>query len=114
MDPTKNFDHLDPKLKDTYARVMGTAPTAPGNIAQPAAINPASLPPQNQPVTSMQNPNIGPNPGTGPTVNSVPMESSTVVTQPAPDMNAPTNSTFFSNPSPATTNPAQAPVQAGA
>ena len=129
MDPTKNFDHLDPKLKDTYARVMGTAPagtgdTAPVPIVSPTlAATPGGSPVQdsmNQPLSPVSNPNTGPNPGTGPTINSIPTDTSTIVAQsvtPAPAetpaiMNAaPATSSFFSNPSPATTDPTQTPVQ---
>lgn len=103
MDPTKNFDHLDPKLKDTYARVMGTA--------TPAAGQPVGAPVQAPPIGTIPNQNMGPNPGTGPTVNTVP-DASTVVAPPSPEMTAPATSSFFSSPSPATTAPAQAPVQA--
>jgi hypothetical protein len=76
---------------------------------------PAAFPTQqsaNQPFTPA--PAEGPNPGTGPTINSIPTDtttmfapaddSSTMVT-PAPDTNAPATSSFFSNPSPATTEP---------
>jgi hypothetical protein len=145
MDPTKNFDHLDPKLKETYARVMGTAPSGTGDItqnsvAQPAtsdpslstttAVNPPQdIQPQNQytaspmdqPLSPFQNPNMGPNPGTGPMINSIPTDTTTIVTppvqtaptEPAQDMNAPATSSFFSNPSPATTDPTQNPTQQG-
>jgi hypothetical protein len=145
MDPTKNFDHLDPKLKDTYARVMGTTPGGPGDPGQPTA-DPAALAaspapdptqgatsqPQNQfnaspldqPLSStpFQNSNEGPNPGTGPTINSIPTDTTTMVAPPAPtvpseqapDTNSPATSSFFSNPSPATADPAQNPVQPSA
>ena len=141
MDPTKNFDHLDPKLKDTYARVMGT--TAPGGdaqtpTAQPTAADPnVTTPPvadpsqsvmnpiQNQfnpapldqPLSPIQNQNTDPNPGTGPTINSIPTDTTTMISPPlteaAPDTNAPTTSSFFSNPSPATTDPTQGPIPMG-
>ena len=119
MDPTKNFDHLDPKLKETYARVMGT--TA-GDAAspQPAAAAPAQPPApgndfnQQPAVPAYPNQNMGPNPGTGPTISSIPQATSTVVAapqqaQPAADPNGQTGS-FFSNPSPATADPTQAAV----
>ena len=35
MDPTKSFDHLDPKLKETYARVMGTSTSGNSDTATP-------------------------------------------------------------------------------
>jgi hypothetical protein len=139
MDPTKNFDHLDPKLKETYARVMGTATGVPGTAVQNSVAQPATPAPQptapgtdqnylNQPLASgtvnqqsgLPNQNIEPNPGTGPTVSSIPQETSTVIpaampqAQSAPDMNSPATSSFFSNPSPATTDPAQNPVPSGA
>jgi len=135
MDPTKNFDHLDPKLKDTYARVMGTTPAAPADAAQPAPAQPAANPafaapgaaqpqnqfstPMDQPITPAQNPYTGPNPGTGPSVGAIPTETTQMIAQPAQPAPAannapPANNSFFSNPSPATTDPAQNPVQAGA
>lgn len=122
MDPTKNFDHLDPKLKETYARVMGTTTPAGAQdvAAQPAAAPPPqpvtpSYPPA-QPVTPAPFPSqMGPNPGTGPTVSSIPQETSTLVppmqqAQPDPNAGAPAGSSFFSNPSPATAAPTQNPV----
>ena len=133
MDPTKNFDHLDPKLKETYARVMGT-PTPAGNApapqyapGQPAA--PIATPPQNmnagqnqfsqpsygQPIPApMPNQNAAPNPGTGPTINTMPMGATSMFSQPAAapetQASAPANSSFFSNPSPAATEPSQPPA----
>jgi len=121
MDPTKNFDHLDPKLKETYARVMGTAaPAGAQDAAQPAAPSQQPVTPSYPPVQSVTpapfpTQNMGPNPGTGPTVSSIPQETSTIVpqmqqAQPDPNAGAPTGSTFFSNPSPATAAPTQNPV----
>lgn len=137
MDPTKSFDHLDPKLKDTYARVMGTTPSdtasnasvpAPADpslsatpttpVSQP--IQPLASPTQNQfnanPLDQAFNPGGNPNPGTGPTINTVPTEASTMFAPPAEttppaestvDPTAPTTSSFFSNPSPVTADPSQ-------
>src|SRR5579872_6864915 len=137
MDPTKNFDHLDPKLKETYARVMGTTTAGTGNAAQNQVGPPVSplvgatpgVNPQNfnQPPTAtpmdqpsaLPNQNTEPNPGTGPTISSIPQTTSTVVppmaqAQSAPNMN-PTaaTSSFFSNPSPAASDPTQNPVPPG-
>ena len=144
MDPTKNFDHLDPKLKDTYARVMGNSTGTTGDTAQDATVqpvvtdpslgpNPVATPPQDvtsqqqdqfnsapldQPLSSVQNLNTGPNPGTGPTINAIPTDTTTMFppeaaanpVDPAQNTSGLTNSSFFSNPSPATTDPAQNPV----
>jgi hypothetical protein len=139
MDPTKNFDHLDPKLKDTYARVMGTTPQATGDpAAQPAAPTidptlsptPAAFPTQAATITNpipLSSPSLdqsfnpaiaeGPNPGTGPTINTMPTDTATMFAsqqtapvQPAADANSPTTSSFFSNPSPATSDPIQPAV----
>jgi len=103
MDPTKSFDHLDPKLKETYARVMGTNTngsnnTAPNTPAPPAqdtglsaspfttapAQQPAADPNQNQSGTTpldmstpIPNANLGPNPGSGPTINTLPTDTTT-------------------------------------
>src|SRR6266567_4329141 len=134
MDPTKNFDHLDPKLKETYARVMGgTGDATQNSVGQPVAASPVATPPQGdmnqplnqfnaQPLSPVQNPSMGPNPGTGPTIDSIPTDTSTMLTppvqaapgDPAPDMNSPATSSFFSNPSPASTDPSQTPIQTGA
>jgi hypothetical protein len=128
MDPTKSFDHLDPKLKETYARVMGTttggaanaapgvtdpAPTAtPNLLATPTTFDPtqpaADANPLSAPLT--QSP-TQPNPGTGPTISS-PSDSPSFMsapTTPSPvdQSSAPANSSFFSNPSPASTDPTQ-------
>ncbi len=132
MDPTKSFDHLDPKLKETYARVMGTTPTGAGDATQnpvdqptvPAdptlsTTPPASYPPQppadlNQPQfdpTVNPTSSEGPNPGTGPTINTMPTDTTTMFaptetaapTAPLSDTNSPATSSFFSSPSPATT-----------
>jgi len=147
MDPTKSFDHLDPKLKDTYARVMGTStngtPTAtpPGTQPSAPAADPALTaapnifgaqqpadPTQNQfsattPGSLMTPPsdqNIA-NPGTGPTLDSTPTDTSSMFSSsattpaaPAQSTNTPDNASFFSNPSPATTEPMQAPQAAPA
>lgn len=139
MDPTKNFDHLDPKLKETYARVMGTTPPAGVPPQNPAAMPPVadprlSAPPAVQPVMMNQpqgqfatpvdqsasfaaQPTQGPNPGTGPTVGSMPTDTTAMFSpqtnpsNPSPNINAsPANNSFFSNPSPATTDPTQNPV----
>ncbi len=124
MDPTKSFDHLDPKLKETYARVMGTAPAADPLSTTP----PASYPPQSPtdlsqpqftaaPLDPTVNPTLseGPNPGTGPTINTMPTDTTTMFaptetaapTAPLSDANSPATSSFFSSPSPATTDPSQ-------
>lgn len=128
MDPSKSFDHLDPKLKETYARVMGTDMNSAGNITQNATSPSASLDPGlsatptsfdptqptiNQPL-NLQTTGTGPNPGTGPTINtndpntmfSTPLNSPSP-TEPVPDPNAPSTASFFSNPSPATADPMQ-------
>jgi hypothetical protein len=136
MDPTKSFDHLDPKLKDTYARVMGTTPdNTASNASVPAPTDPSLSatppPPAEQPTQPFAGPvqspfnanpldqafNSGgnpnpPNPGTGPTVNTMPAEASTMFASATPaeqavDPTAPTTSSFFSNPSPATADPSQ-------
>ena len=115
MDPTKSFDHLDPKLKETYARVMGTsingsvdsaqntpAQTDPSLSATPAGLSPS----QN---SADQTPNTGPNPGTGPTITAMPTDApsmfSATPNESPIDNTAPATSSFFSNPSPATTEP---------
>jgi hypothetical protein len=127
MDPTKSFDHLDPKLKETYARVMGTTtngsdgaapitadPSAsvvdPGLSTTPTAFDPTQPPADpnqlsSSPFSPDPNANTGPNPGTGPAINATDTNSmfSTPVSEtPSPDSNSPS---FFSNPSPATVDP---------
>jgi hypothetical protein len=135
MDPTKSFDHLDPKLKETYARVMGTntngsgtptqntpapapstpapgglsaSPYSPADPSQPAA-DPAQTQNQFGPAanpTPMMN--TGPNPGTGPTINTMPDATQQSFTPPAteppstavPEPSSPPNNAFFSNPAP--------------
>jgi hypothetical protein len=136
MDPTKSFDHLDPKLKETYARVMGTAGD---NASVPAPADPLlsttpTVPMPTQPLASPSpsqfnvnpldqtyNPPVSnPNPGTGPTVNTVPIDTSTTFappaeapapSQPAVDQTAPTTSSFFSNPSPTTIDTPGTPTE---
>ena len=140
MDPTKSFDHLDPKLKDTYARVMGTttngtSPTPPADplsSAMPATtFDPAQLSadPNQTPAAPLSplspptaDPNIGPNPGTGPTITTMPQDTTAVMTPPAdtsvtnigPASNTPPTNGFFSNPSPASTDLSQPPADAAA
>lgn len=168
MDPTKSFDHLDPKLKETYARVMGTSTTpdpAAGTppVAQPAAdpsfamgtpvpppaadpsfamgapvptpaadpslsaTPPTAIPPGplGDPAQSQISANPmefntdgdNPNPGTGPTIGTMPQGTSTMFSaqpadsNPAPDTNSPTTSSFFSNPSPAVAETPQTAAQ---
>lgn len=145
MDPTKSFDHLDPKLKETYARVMGTDTSSSTNTAAPAQ-NPIASPtpttpslsanPTNtfptaptQPSALNQNPinttpdlSLNPSPGilSSPTIDqsgltpsispastTPPPLSTQPVTEQTPDVNAPSNASFFSNPSPMTTEPQQ-------
>lgn len=129
MDPTKSLDHLDPKLKETYARVMGTTTngsgdatqnTSPAPVADPASLNTpaAGDPGQAQfgataPFASAQN--ESPNPGTGPMVSNIPSDTTTMFSPPADaapaaDTSAPANSPFFSNPSPAISDPTQPPA----
>ena len=144
MDPTKSFDHLDPKLKETYARVMGTQTNPSDNAVQsptdqPAPADPAlsSSPPPafdpsqiatdpnqfsdsplDQTTNQPQDANVGPNPGTGPTINALPDDTAAMYSSPpaetasptgqAQDSSAPSNASFFSNPSPATSEPAPA------
>jgi hypothetical protein len=133
MDPTKSFDHLDPKLKETYVRVMGTDTNKSNNTTQISAdqtaqnisATPTTFDP-NQPLTdsNLNSPSplssglnqsatdAGPNPGTGPTIGtsdpntmfSTPLNTP-AATESVPDPNAPATSSFFSNPSPATTDP---------
>jgi hypothetical protein len=132
MDPTKSFDHLDPKLKETYARVMGTntigsnnlspnttdpsAPIDPGLSATPTTFEPTpatdpnqlSSSPYNTDMSQTGTTNVGPNPGTGPAINSTDtnsMFSTPMSTPPAQDLNSPATTSFFSNPSPATVDP---------
>ncbi|HSX09599.1 MAG TPA: hypothetical protein VLF93_05575 [Candidatus Saccharimonadales bacterium] len=128
MDPTKSFDHLDPKLKETYARVMGTTtndnsnntnqnagtppPTDPALSASPqTTFDPGTDPNQLGPSPlgpTMNQADTGPNPGTGPTINSMQTDTSSLLSTSAPDMaTAPSNASFFSNPSPVTTDPSQ-------
>lgn len=114
MDPTKSFDHLDPKLKETYARVMGTDTNSTGDTANPAPADP-TLSAMPSPLDSAQpTADTGPNPGTGPTVSTLPTDSSMLSTpmaatsEPTPDPSAPSTASFFSNPSPATADPTQA------
>ena len=66
MDP-KALANLDPKLRETYERVMGTASATPSSMPPPASPpsvgpvlfdNPSSTPPITQPVTPNQNGNI--------------------------------------------------------
>jgi len=144
MDPTKSFDHLDPKLKETYARVMGTTSNGDAqnpnttaaqpdqNIgATPTTFDPgAPLSDPNTPI-NIQTSDQGPNPGTGPTVNQMPNDASSILSNsvpveqppvdqnaaqqpavaPAPDQNPPSSAnSFFSNPSPAATDPQQPPL----
>lgn len=126
MDPTKSFDHLDPKLKETYARVMGTDTSSSTN-ATPATATPSSSPDPALSATPISfdptqptgdqnqtfNPSAtGPNPGTGPTVSNLPTDTSSMFStplsssaEPVQDPNAPSTSSFFSNPSPATSDP---------
>lgn len=136
MDPTKSFDHLDPKLKDTYARVMGTDMNNSNNAAQNPADQSAqglsSTPTAFDPTQPAADPNqlssssplspglnqpladTGPNPGTGPTITtsdpntmfSSPLNTP-ASTEPAADPNSPATSSFFSNSSPATMDPTQ-------
>lgn len=129
MDPTKSFDHLDPKLKDTYARVMGTttnnasapaAPLDPALSATPPVTDPAQFSSDlSQAPTTMPDTNGVPNQSTGPAVSSIPTDAS-AVTPPAdmsasiqslPDTSSPPNTSFFSNPTPAATDPSQMPAQ---
>jgi len=128
MDP-KAFDHLDPKLKETYARVMGTGTNNTNNTAQnttmPVADPTLSSSPTIQPdqsqspqlgaspfgqptATPTPDAGMGPNPGTGPTVISMPSDPtaglSAPLSAPASSMDSaqnpisPPNSSFFSNP----------------
>ena|ERR1700722_9054937 len=145
MDPTKSFDHLDPKLKETYARVMATntanptttpntatlSPTPnpdPGLSPTPTSFDPSQLstdpnqlsssPTPPDPTTNLSG-DTGPNPGTGPTINTLPTDTAsilspiadatTAVPQPTQDTSsAPPTSSFFSNPTPTATDPSQA------
>jgi hypothetical protein len=126
MDP-KAFDHLDPKLKETYARVMGTttnnANTPAPNIPTPQvpaadptlSSSPADHPqsqlgtsPFGQPATPTPDAGVGPNPGTGPTITSMPSYPTTDLSAPLSGSGAtadpsstpisPPNTSFFSNP----------------
>ncbi|HWY79046.1 MAG TPA: hypothetical protein VNW29_01685 [Candidatus Sulfotelmatobacter sp.] len=149
MDPTKSFDHLDPKLKETYARVMGTAtggtgdasqtqlPTnqqapvpsfsAPpdlsqstGGISQPSDdLSQFSSAPLESTSTTNQMPQ-NPTPGVEPINNALPTDTTTAVSpiaeteQPSASINTPANASFFSNPSPTTTEPPQMPTNVNA
>lgn len=142
MDPTKSFDHLDPKLKETYARVMGTAtngdaapaattPPAPSSLPDPSlSATPTAdfgtPPPPAEPNIISPSPfdataatiptQTGPNPGTGPTISTMPTDPSmaapsswdpAAINTPSTDLNSPPNSSFFSNPSPAIADSSQ-------
>jgi len=139
MDPTKSFDHLDPKLKETYARVMATdtnnsnntvpntaslSPT-PGLSPTPTSFDPSqpSVADANQlsssPIAQTANvtPDIGPNPGTGPSITlpsdtpstfSSPADAQVATPQPEQANTAPPTSSFFTNPTPVSTDPSQA------
>jgi hypothetical protein len=106
MDP-KSFAHLDPKLKETYARVMGTT-TGTGDASQNATVPQAPTDPNvttfdptpAAPITSVDEP----------TLSSSPDTSLSSQTQ---DTSTPPNSSFFSNPSPATTDTPQMPAMDG-
>jgi cobalamin biosynthesis Mg chelatase CobN len=68
MDPknsTSNFpSHLDPKLKEAYERVMGTAHTAAGTTtAQPASQPSTQAPPPAQPAPAAATPQQATVPG---------------------------------------------------
>jgi hypothetical protein len=127
MDPTKSLDNLDPKLKETYARVMGTtadptqnvvpAPSDPmtSTMTPPVAPPPADMSPNTFGATPTLAPSDGMSttPGTGgpaigiapegtPSIFSSPTEAAPV--PPAPDTANATASPFFSNPSPAASN----------
>lgn len=100
MDP-KSFAHLDPKLKETYARVMGTTTgtnDAPQNVTAPSDPSTQSLTPT---------PDVSANPTDQPAM----LSSSPDIAPPPPmqDNSAPPNSSFFSNPSPATSELSQTP-----
>ena len=107
MDPTKSFDHLDPKLKETYARVMATTtssatnaapdttslsatPTSdPGLSPTPTSFDPAQLAGDSSQLSSSPfsqptnpTPDTGPNPGTGPTINTLPLDTTSTFSSP--------------------------------
>jgi hypothetical protein len=109
MDPTKSFDHLDPKLKETYARVMGTSTSGSGTqapaqdstasvtppagglsaspFASPSPTQPAADPAAQTQFGSVPTPtpdaSTGPNPGTGPTINTMPTDTQASFMPPA-------------------------------
>src|SRR6185437_11778168 len=122
MDPTKSFDHLDPKLKETYARVMGTDTnnanatqnpadqSSPGLSATPTTFDPMQpvADPNQLSSASPLSPGLnqppadpGPNPGTGPTIGtndpstmfSSPLNTPATA-EPVADPNSPTTSSF--------------------
>lgn len=132
MDPTKSFDHLDPKLKETYARVMGTDTGSSGSAPAPAATTPTTQPiqepslssspfgqpdqspaaqpqlgssPFTQPASQAPDTSLGPNPGTGPTINTLPPDTTSSFTPtpatPQVPSEPPSGPSFFSNTTPA-------------
>lgn len=52
MDPNKGLNQLDPKLKEAYERVMGTANAAQGTAPQQPAQTPAAATPPPAPASS--------------------------------------------------------------
>ena len=118
---SKSFAHLDPKLKETYARVMGTDTN--NNTSQPLpsqgqntpglSSDPNSAPSESAP-TPVQNQFI-PQSGNFETNTAQPTEPSSFSASPygqtPPPQNetqenpAPTNDAFFANSSPAESNP---------
>jgi len=91
MNPAKSFDHLDPKLKETYARVMGTDTSGASSTASPTSpvTNTSTTFPENTTLTSAS-------PDFSPLSQPAPLE---------PQETSPATSSFFSNPTPSATEP---------
>ena len=103
MDP-KSFAHLDPKLKETYARVMGTT-TGTSDASQNAAVpqvptdpTPTTFAPTSDTPVDPAVPALSVAPETSPPAENI-------------DTSTPPNSSFFSNPSPAMDGLSSTPVE---
>lgn len=124
MDPTRSFDHLDPKLKDTYARVMGTdttnhtmpdtptqfVPAADPSLSTPSSPNTMFTPQPAVDPNQFGAPQMGQTPSVGgiettPDANVASATFSPSLSTPPPEQA--TAAPFFTNTSPAATDPMQ-------
>jgi hypothetical protein len=97
MDP-KSIANLDPKLRETYERVMGN--TAP---ATPAAATPAAPPAPEAPVSAVSPPAMETASPTPPPDLSAPVSpdaqlSPVLPSEPSPSLSAPANASFNTSP----------------